>query len=257
MKVYLISNGLTKSGRIPPRRIEDSRIPPERRPRDPLDYRQEPERRGSIPDRSYARMAGEPLKPGSPSSKPIDDPNISTQAGKHKDAADTAREILNPRVRPPIAPSIDEKPDSAAYGYNRERLAQPAPTADRYRDVPEYGRAPYPPPAGRGRDPDPREPPYDRSRDPRDPYYDYPPPADYRGREPYPPRPPPLDYPRDTPYDERYPPPLRGAPLDLDAPRGREAYRDLPPRSQDYGQKRKYSPPDYIDPYEGPRVRLS
>jgi hypothetical protein len=106
---------------------------------------------------------------------------------------------------------------------------------------------------GRGRELDPREPPYDKSRDLRDPYYDSPsypavPPSEYRGRDAYPPRAqPPLDYARGAAYDERYP---RGA-MDLDSPRGREGYRDLPPRPFDYdiGAKRKFDSPEYRDPY--------
>jgi hypothetical protein len=44
--------------------------------------------------------------------------------------------------------------------------------------------------------------------------------------------------------------------MDLEPPasRGREGYRDLPPRPLDYGLKRKYDPPEYPDPYDDYRV---
>ena len=239
-----------------------------------MEYRDESSgRRASISERPYARMAGEPIKPGDspPNSKlPVADPSISPREGKHKDIMDSStRETLGggggPRARgPPPPPALGEKhvEPSTGYGYDRER--PPLPPAERYRDAPgDYGRAPYPPSyAGHPRDVDHRsirgESPYERSRDPRDTYYDYPPPSDYREREPYPPRaPPPLDYPsRNAPYDERYPPPHppRGATMDLDTQRGREGYRDLPPRSQDSRPKRKYSASEYMDPYDDPRV---
>lgn len=256
---------VTNSGRLPPRRIDEPRMPPtERRPpRDPLEYREETERRTSLSERPYPRGTGEPTKPPSPTSKPTDNPTLTPQTARSKENLDPAREReSNLRGRAPPPSSVEEKLDSpaatstSAYGYNRER-PPPAPssaqTPERYRDT-EYSRAyPPPPPAGRLRDPDPREPPYDRARDPRDPYYDYPPhpppsTAEYRGREPYPPsRAPPVDYPGNAPYEDRYPP----APMDLEPPRGREGYtRDLPPRSQDYGPKRKLSGSDYVDPYD-------
>jgi len=188
---------------------------------------------------------------------------------------------------PPPPPAMDPK-HQAPYGYERER----PPPPDRYRDAGDYGRGgPYSTSEGeRGRgggdgariggparDSDPRDlrdpHGYDKLRDPRDPYYSSypaaggpaPPTSEYSsgagGREPYPPRaaPPPLDYPRGPPppaaYDERYPPP-RGPPMDLEPPasRGREGYRDLPPRPFEYGLKRKYDPPDYPDPYDDYRV---
>jgi len=45
--------------------------------------------------------------------------------------------------------------------------------------------------------------------------------------------------------------------MDLEPPasRGREGYRDLPPRPLDYGLKRKYDPPEYSDPYDDYRGR--
>ena len=183
----------------------------------------------------------------------------------------------------------EDHPSAAyGYDRDRHHAPPPA-VAERYRDPPpgEYGRAPYSTFEGRGgsgsgsssmgrgesgsgaRDSDPRDlrdhpPVYDKPRDPRDPYYSsptsypaIPPPAsEYRGRDPYPPRAaqPPLDYtrgpappPLPATYDERYP---RGSPMDLESPiRGREGYRDLPPRQLEYGHKRKYDGPEYIDPY--------
>jgi hypothetical protein len=218
-------------------------LPPvERRPRNSMEYRNE-ERRSSI-ERSYGRI--EPVKLESPGlSKPIKTPPHSTIEAKLKDITDPGREPLNgTRSRPPLA---DIKPEtSSPYGY---------PPPERYRDAGDYGVPPYPPFEGRGRDPDPRGEPYDK-RDPRDPYYSSPsypavPPSEYRGKDAYPPRAqPPLDYARGPAYDERYP---RG-PMDLDSQRGREGYRDLPPRSFEYdvGAKRKLDTPDYRDPYDDP-----
>jgi hypothetical protein len=55
-----------------------------------------------------------------------------------------------------------------------------------------------------------------------------------------------------TAPEERYP---RGPPVNLDPPRGRDhGYQDLPSRSFDYVQKRKYDG-DYIDEYrDDPKV---
>jgi hypothetical protein len=208
--------------------------------------------------------------------------NLNNGAGIPPSARQSSRP---PPAGPPPPPAMDPK-HQAPYGYDRER----PPPPDRYREPDDYGRGgPYSPFEGRGegrggarvggsaRDSDPRDlrdpHAYDKLRDPRDPYYaNYPaaggpppPTSEYTsgagGREPYPPRaaPPPLDYPRGPPppaaYDERYPPP-RGPPMDLEPPasRGREGYRDLPPRPLDYGLKRKYDPPEYSDPYDDYRV---
>ena len=209
--------------------------------------------------------------------------NLSNGAGIPPSARQSARPPQPPGPPPP--PAMDPK-HQAPYGYERER----PPPPERYRDADDYGRGgPYSTfeggrSEGRGggaarvggptRDSDLRDPHgYDKLRDTRDPYYSSysaaggpaPPITEYSsgpgGREPYPPRaaPPPLDYPRGAPppaaYDERYPPP-RGPPMDLEPPgsRGREGYRDLPPRPLDYGLKRKYDNPDYPDPYDDYRV---
>jgi hypothetical protein len=213
-------------------------LPPSDRRRDPLEYEGH-DIRPSI-DRSYARVADAKLEsPSHP--KPSKSPPHSTIEAKLKDITDPGRESLNgARTRAP-SDVISEK--TTSYGY---------PTPERYRDAGEYGARPPYAAFERGRDQDPREPPFDK-RDPRDPYYSSPnypavAPSDYRIRDAYPPRAqPPLDYARGTAYDERYP---RGA-LDLDPPRGRGEYRDLPPRPLDYdiGAKRKFDDPEYRDPY--------
>jgi hypothetical protein len=255
----LTINELTISGRIPPRRLDDPAIPLERRPRDPLEYREETERRTSLLERPYPRIPGGPPKNDSPSSKPADGSNLSAPPARTKEPVDPARERsrenLNTRPRGPPPPAI-EKDVEPAYGYTRDRPAPPPPV-ERYRE-PEYGRD-FPPSTNKPREPISREPPFDRPRDPRDPYYDYPPPsnAEYRGREPYPPQRGPIDYPRNPAYEERYPPPPRRVSVDLENPRPREGYRDLPPRSQDYGPKRKFPESDYVDPYDDPRVFTS
>jgi hypothetical protein len=233
-------------------------LPPanERRPRDSLEYRDEniDSRRPPSADRPYGRVAPRevdtPLKTESPNlAKTAEDPKVSPLAAKHKENTDPGRDPLSngSRARPPMDSKIGTPP---AYGYGRERPEHP----DIYRDGGEFGRGPYSTFEGRGRGIDPRdvrgEPPYDKPRDPRDPYYASPPypavpPSEYRGRDAYPPRAqPPLDYARGVPYDERYP-----RDMDLDLPRGREGYRDLPTRPQEYGQKRKFDTPDYMDPY--------
>jgi hypothetical protein len=205
--------------------------------------------------------------------------------------ATTAR----PPPPPATARGADLKLEASSYNYDRERHHAPPPAAavDRYREPPpgDYGRAAYSTFEGRegyvsgggigrgvggARESDPRDsrdsPAYDKPRDPRDPYYSSPagypaippPSAEYRGRDDYPPRAaqPPLDYirgpvpPSTATYEERYP---RGSPMDLELPpRGREGYRDLPPRQHDYVQKRKYDGPEYVDPYfEDYRVHYS
>ena len=188
-------------------------------------------------------------------------------------------------ARPTAPRSADPKFDATSYNYGRERH----PPADRYKDPPpsDYRRATYSTYEGRGgahadggsigrggngdrarRDSDlrgSRDPPgYDKQRDPRDHYYSSPAnhptiplsASEYRGRDDYSSRaiPPPLDDvrgpapPPPAAYGERYP---RGAPLDLEPPigRGREGYRDLLPRQHDYGTKRKFDDPEFVDPY--------
>jgi hypothetical protein len=238
-------------------------LPPtasDRRPRESLEYRDEPiHNRRLSGERPYVRND---IK--SESSTLSTKPDTSTIETKRKEIIDPGRETLNNGAapvrgppRPPMDAKLDDHPSS--YGYDRERHGPPP---DRYRETGDYGRAPYSTFEGRGRDSDPRdirEPPaYDKPRDPRDPYYSSPanyppaplPPSDYRGRDAYPPRqPPPLDYPRGPApaFDERFP---RGPPMDLEPPnRGREGFRDLPPRPPEFGQKRKFDSPEYMDPY--------
>lgn len=276
------------SGRLPRRMDEPRMLPPSagpRRPRDPtMDYRDEEnnDNRPSSLDRSYSRVVSREVDSikNSPSlpTKSEDTTIIET---KHKDLADPGRDTLNNGAASVVStavrstrpdPKLEDHPSS--YGYDRDRLGPgppPPPSghppSERYREPGEYGRAPYSTFEGRGggtRDSNPRglrdSPAYDKSRDPRDPYYsaDYPTvphSSEYRGRGTYPPRAtqPPLDYARGPPpsavatYEERYP---RGMPIDLEPPsRGREGYRDLPPRPHEYGPKRKFSDPGFSDPY--------
>lgn len=262
------SLSVDSSGRDP-RRVENPRMlpppppppppPPEsKRSRDSLEFRDEGviDNRRSSTERLYASSKSE-----STQNKLEDSPDA-----KRKDISDPGSwETLNNGTasrqpasqRPPMGSKLDEQ-----YGFDRGRHGPPPPPPpreDRYRDPPgDYGRASYSTYEGRGgvggggvRDSDSRGPPVDyrRSRDPRDPPYSStagypPPPIDYRGsRDAYPP---PLDFVRGSSYDERYP---RGSPMDLEPPaRGKEAYRDLPPR-HDYGPKRKYEEPEFRDPY--------
>ena len=222
----------------------------DRRPPQDLDFRIGPVRdERPLGDRGYPR-AGPKIDPAGPMK-----PDSSSIEQKHKDTTESSArgEALNGGGS--TRTSLDPKSEGS-YGY--------PPLGDRYRELPpsDYARPSYPPFEGRsGRgEPDLRErEPFEKLRGPRDPYYSsYPslPPSEYRDREAYPPRrePHPLDYPpRGAAYDERYPP-TRGPPVDLDPPmsRGREGFRDLPPRAPpgtEFGTKRKYDGPEYMEPY--------
>jgi hypothetical protein len=261
--------------------MEDPRmLPPpptaERRARDSLEYRDDGMHRRPSMDRPYARVVSRDIDPSIKSDKPQNKLEDPPNDAKHKEMTDPGREALNngtvsaTTARPPPPPAArgaDPKLEATPYNYDRERHHAPPPVAaaaavDRHGNGGSIGRG-----VGGARDSDPRDPrdppAYDKPRDPRDPYYSSPavypaiPPAsaDYRGRDDYPPRAvqPPLDYirgpapPSPATYEERYP---RGTPMDLEPPpRGREGYRDLPPRQHDYIQKRKYDSPEYVDPY--------
>jgi hypothetical protein len=227
--------------------------PVERRHRDPFEYRDDniDSRRHSSVDRSYGRVASRnndlPARHSSPTISKIEDGSIASPLTvKRAEGSPPGRESLGNGARP--RPPVDNKIDPSPYDYGRERPGHP----DMYREG-EYGRGrgSYSNFEGRGRGidpPDMRTESFYKQRDPRDPYYassySAEPPSEYRGRDAYPPRePPPSDY-RGAPYDERFP-----RDLELDPRRGREEYRDLPPRSHEYGQKRKYDDPEYRDPY--------
>lgn len=253
MLVLILDSSMKVHGRRMRVLICSGRIPPpiEGRPREPLDSRR------PLSGREYPRMSSRevdipPSLESAVLSKMPEDSSVLARGGPRKNIADLGPDPFGNGVRAALDPRADEP---SSYRYDRER----PPPSERYRDAGDYGRDPYMAYEGRGRGllpRDIRDAPYGRPRDSGAPYEDYPPLAtESRARDTYPSRgPPPLDYSRIAAQEERY---SRGPPVDLEPPRGRESgYRDLPGRSFDSGQKRRYDG-DYVDRYgEDLRVHL-
>lgn len=235
-----------------PIRVDDPRmLPPsiEGRQRNFREYPQQAGNRRLLSDEEYSADIAEKLEP--PKSKISEDPSPSARDGPRKEFVEPGRDPLSKGSRGALDP---EEGGRLAYGYDHERMMQP----ERYRDTSGYNRNPYGTYEGLGRRRGARDDlSYNRSRDSRDFYRDAPNyplvPAQNRGRDVYPgSSPSPVSYTGATAPEERYP---RGPPVNLDPPRGRDhGYQDLPSRSFDYVQKRKYDG-DYIDEYrDDPKV---
>ena len=237
---------------------------PPPRSRDPISYREESLNKRPEVERSYSRVPSRDINPPIKNEppKPHESSAIDTKKAKLEITTEPGRDNLNTKAigsvtRPSTEPKREDRRVSSYTGYDRPP-PPPAPIAplERYeRDPRGYeSRSSYSSAERDGRRASGyrADPPYEK-RDSRDPYYSNyseAPPSEYRRRATYPPRDP-MEYARGPPpssYGEKYPP--RGPPMEIEPARRREeGYRDLPPRSHEFGTKRKYDESEFRDPY--------